>query len=847
MPSHFVRFGYRPGLAVTAALAASVAWSEPLEVVEGNVRVQFLSPTLLRIEEKGPSGFENRPTFHVVERKWSGADYKVEVRGQIRRIQVSDWTLLLPLGASSISQIQIVDNRGKALWQDSSAITNSVLLPSPGTKPNVWSFADNPRLARTAAPMPEHRNPVENWDRGNDARDVYVFLPKGSYNQLRTDFLRLTGPTEMPPLYALGYIHSRYHEYTQQSVKDLTEKYLSEQIYPSIFVIDTNWRIGASHGYGEEKKLFPDFEELFGWFKEKGIHTMFNDHPEPQAKDAFSSTELDYRWKGLSGWINRGLDAWWYDRNWYIGLVEPLPGLRKEVWGMYLYRDMTLSARPGVRPLIMANIDGIDNGRWNRPPNVAAHRYPIQWTGDTSSTFEFLKFGVENAVRQGVEAVYPYVSEDLGGHIGNPPAEQYLRWMEYGALSPTMRLHYTMGAKDREPWAYGPEVTATVRDYVHLRYSLLPTLYALCRENFETGSPLLARLDLKWPQHKQAAANNQYLLGDTLLVAPITSGNDPKPVPAAQLSEIKGAFFAGDDLKGDPIATATAKDIAFRWGQEAPVKGVPVDHFSDRWTLNYAVLAEAQDLFVKSDDGIRVYVDGKLVVDEWKPLDSPLIPIKFDFQPNTKYALTIEHQELDGNSRLELLARSKNADPSEQRSVWVPPGIWRDLWTGTEFKGPKTIQTKARREQIPLYAQVPGAVVRVPVSDRPIDAPWKDVILDVFAGKDGKASATLYEDDRTSTKYASEYRKTRFDVEISGKSISISPTAAGPGFPGALKSRRLTVRLHLPAKSKVPQDFDLEPAGNGLPFLVAKDFEVVAHRVFRFNAVQPDPIQIELP
>jgi len=55
---------------------------------------------------------------------------------------------------------------------------------------------------------------------------------------------------------------------------------------------------------------------------------------------------------------------------------------------MRLYHDTTARMRPEQRPLIMANVDGIDNGLRKRPMNVAAHRFPFQWTGDIGPGFD---------------------------------------------------------------------------------------------------------------------------------------------------------------------------------------------------------------------------------------------------------------------------------------------------------------------------------------------------------------------------------------------------------------------------------------------------------------------------
>ena len=175
---------------------------------------------------------------------------------------------------------------------------------------------------------------------------------------------------------------------------------------------------------------------------------------------------------------------------------------------MQVYHDSTLVVHPNRRPMIMANVDGIDNGKRNQPPDMAVHRFPIQWTGDIGPSFEFLRRAVENAVHAGVASAFAYESDDLGGHTSDPSPEGYIRWIEYGALSPIYRPHCTRNLK-RMPWAFGDDAEKIVRDYVQMRYRLLPLLYASAHENYETGEPILRRLDLDYPDQKDAIARGR--------------------------------------------------------------------------------------------------------------------------------------------------------------------------------------------------------------------------------------------------------------------------------------------------------------------------------------------------
>ncbi|MGH7989792.1 MAG: TIM-barrel domain-containing protein, partial [Limisphaerales bacterium] len=558
-----VKVKFVTGFFMMATLAATAA---PDNVVVGNVRVQLLSGSLVRLELRGPEGFENRKTFHVLNRNWPGISFSTNVEAAELVIKTPDYFVRVPQNAMSLTGIRVESPDGKILYVCDGKLTNNEWLPGPSENPQVWSFADTPRIVPppwglTPAP-PDSKHPkTSGWDLGNDAPDIYVFLPGGNYRQLRKDFLKLTGPTEMPPLFLFGAFDSRWYDYSEATALKQIDDYRARKIPLDVLVVDTGWRQGASTGYQPNTNLFPNLRRFFREAHAKHVRVMFNDHPEPVSPSALALKELSYRYAGLSGLLDEGLDVWWYDRNWMVHLATPKPNLDKEVWGMRLYHDITQKVRPQQRPLIMANVDGIDNGIRNRPMDVAAHRFPFQWTGDIGPGYDFLRRAVENAVYSGVQSLFPYESDDLGGHVANPTTEQYIRWIEYGALSPVYRPHCTHNL-ERMPWTFGPEAETVARNFLNMRYRLLPVFYAAARENYETGEPLLRRLDLDYPQFSEARRNDEYLLGKGILVAPVVQG-PLQIIPADWLKTTAGKpglsaeFFANETLSGSPIVTRT--------------------------------------------------------------------------------------------------------------------------------------------------------------------------------------------------------------------------------------------------------------------------------------------------
>lgn len=793
------------------SFAAHLSAADQQGVVIGNIRVEPLSDSLVRIELKGAEGFEDRNTFHVVSRDWAGAACTVQTNADSIEIRTADYTVHIPMATNGVfvlDNVSVVSPDGTELYRYDGNLENSKFLPAPSDNPQVWSFADTPRIIPPAWSLTPPLKPMANggWDLGNDAPDIYVFVPHGDYRQLRRDFLKLTGPSEMPPLFTFGAWDSRWYDYSEATALKQIDDYRAHNIPLDNLVVDTGWRQNASTGYLPNTNLFPDVARFLQEAHDKHVHVMFNDHPEPVSQVSLDEKELDFRYDGLSGLLKEGLDVWWYDRNWGVHLVTPFPNLHKEVWGMMLYHDTTARVRPDQRPLIMANVDGIDNSIRNRPMDVAAHRYPIQWTGDIGPGYDFLRRAVENAVHSGVQALFPYESDDLGGHTSNPTPEEYIRWIEYGALSPVYRPHCTHNL-ERMPWVFGPEAETDARNFVNMRYRLLPVFYAAAHENYEIGEPLLRRLDLYFPQFPEARSDDEYLLGQYILVAPVLQGSE-QTVPADWLTAngqpgLQGEYFSNQDLSNTPAFTRTDADINFNWDQQSPAPNFPREFFSVRWTGTIEVPASVGDvrLATLEDDGARVWIDGKQIIDAWGPHDSTTTAASATLTAGVPHQIRIEYQQLQYNAHIKLLWSVDNS-PNATRVAWIPPGDWIDAWNGNVVTGPVMVTNNVPLDKIPLWVRRGALLPLAPEMDYTGQKPWDPITLDLYPNAGETNSTVLYEDNTLTTAYRrGEFRTTEISISADdqGKAVRLDISPAVGDFDGAAKERVWKLRIHPPA------------------------------------------------
>ena len=775
------------------------------DVVVGDLRVQPLSPTLVRLEAKGKSGFEDRVTFTVVDRKWPGLEYKTSERNGETIVETPQYVVRI-----RDQRARVETPGGEMLYEFGGKLPGPSFLPSPGHVPHVFALADSPRIVPPSWGATPGAGTNSGWDVENDAADVYVFIPgQGGYEQLRHDFLKLTGATELPPLFTFGLMHSRYHPYSDRDALEVIDTYRKKRIPVDVFVVDTDWRVGASHGYGVNTNLFPDMEGFLREAHQRNVHVMFNDHPEPVGP-ALDSKELQYRYDGLTSLLKIGADVWWYDRNWHTHLNEPAPGIRKEVWGMRLYHDITQRYRPERRPLIMSNVQGIDNGRRNYAPHPAAHRYPFWWTGDTPAEWESLQKGIANAVDYGVISLQPYLSEDLTGHFMRPSPELYARFFEFGALSPITRLHCTRG-ETRDPWAFGDEDERIVTDYTRLRYRLMPTIYAAARRAYDDGTPLLRRCDLYWPEFAEATNNMEYLFGDDILVAPIiASPHEAATIPAAFLRTpddkpgLRGEYFNGMEPTGTVVVARVDSGIDFRWEDGAPDPKLPVDFFSTRWTGTLGPIPETGDytFSVRVDDGVRLWLDDKLIIDKWTPHPVTTFEEKVKLEKGRSYKLRMEYFEYNVGATCALgWSLPSQANALASRQVWIPPGEWLDAWTGAKIAGPKTITVSSPLWHTPMYVRAGGVVLSTVEMQYTSERPWDTIVVDAFIPEKGpvQTKRTLYEDDGITPDYQrGASAVTEVSLAAATNSIRLTAGTMQGGFAGQLKERTWVFRAHLP-------------------------------------------------
>jgi len=402
--------------------------------------------------------------------------------------------------------------------------------------------------------------------------DYYIIYGPEPAKILST-YTQLTGRMPLPPRWSLGYHQCRWSYESQDIVRQLAHEFRQRRIPCDVIHFDIDYMNGY-RVFTWSPKRFADPKQLLHDLMQDGFKAVTIVDPgvkyEPEADYEVFDEGLknDYFVRKTDGGLFHGYV--WPDKAVFPDFLRPEV---RDWWGSLhksltdigiagIWNDMNepaLDDRPFGDPgnkiafpldasqgpkeegathaevhnlygltMAQAAYQGLEKLRstersfvLTRSGYAGVQRWSAVWTGDNQSLWEHLEMSLPMLCNLGLSGV-AFVGADIGGFAGNATAELFARWMQVGMLYPLMRGHSALTTAQHEPWVFGDRVEKICREYIELRYRLLPYLYTLFWEAATTGAPIVRPLLYHFPNDPQTfTLSDQVMLGSSLLAAPI--------------------------------------------------------------------------------------------------------------------------------------------------------------------------------------------------------------------------------------------------------------------------------------------------------------------------------------
>jgi alpha-D-xyloside xylohydrolase len=454
---------------------------------------------------------------------------------------------------------------------------------------------------------------------------------RGSIERVLYNYRRLTGFPQDVPMWSYGTWMSRMTYFSADEVRTVARK-LREGGFPcDVLHLDTGWFAKdwiCEWEFSQER--FPDPEGFMREMREQGYRITLWQTPE--IGEGNKLLEMARRKRYLApprpGREIAGRDTAMQDISgqidftnpeavaWYQGMLERMLRMGasaiKTDFGENVdpdgdYYGMPAEKLHNLYPLLYQRaayeVTRRTTGEglvWARSGWAGCQRYPVHWGGDAACSWDGLAGSIRGGLHLGLSG-FGFWSHDVPGFHGVPdfmnsrPADDlYVRWTQVGVFTSHLRYH---GACPREPYEY-PAVADIVRQWLRLRYALIPYLVEQGRKATETGLPMLRALVFHHADDPTCwHIDDQYYLGDAFLVAPIMNSEGVRDVylPEGEWVDLwTGERFAGS-----------------RWlkGVRVPLERMPV-------YFKYGAQIAAYPHLVQSTDGMDLAKSVTLVIDD---------------------------------------------------------------------------------------------------------------------------------------------------------------------------------------------------------------------------------------
>jgi len=501
------------------------------------VRFTMLTPSLIRMEYDGKSMFDDRPSLVAVKRTWAAVDFSVKEEPGLLEIATTHLRLRYVPRSGSFNalnlRVELLRMPKPVTWRPGmrnpgnlggtlktlSGITGPVDVDDGILSRDGWYLLDDshtPVIGDDGWPL-VRPNPF--------AKDLYLFAYNTDYAAGLKDYTELCGAIPLLPAWAFGIWFSPPARLHADELLQMVSRFRQEG-YPLDVLLIENWRRNGWGSYEWDPRYFPAPEEFIRKLHAMGVKLALQVHPggallpvEPHYRDVCNTVGWDPERRGMiffdignrkeAGALANvllpplradGVDFWWVDG----AAATTLRWLPKQWWTNSLFFTHSRRMTRG-RAIILSRYDG-----------PGSHRFPVMDSGEFELNWDVLRFLTWFTPTAGNAAV-PYWSHSVGGKRYPRLDDQLMvRSVQLATFSPMLRL-------GMPPWLQAGAAAQTAGRFLQVRRALKPYLVSLSHVTHTDGLPLCRPMYLRFPQDEHAYEHkHQYLLGDDLLVAPVT-------------------------------------------------------------------------------------------------------------------------------------------------------------------------------------------------------------------------------------------------------------------------------------------------------------------------------------
>lgn len=394
--------------------------------------------------------------------------------------------------------------------------------------------------------------------------------------ELEESYANVSGKVPMMPDFATGFWQCKLRYQTQEELLEIAREYKRRNLPISVIVVDFfhwptqgDWRFDPTYwpdpdamikelqemGIELMVSIWPtvdyrseNFEEMMqkGYLirTERGMRVSMDIQGNTIFYDATNPGARDFIWsKAKKNYYDKGVKIFWLDEaepeytvydfdnyRYYLGSDLQVGNIYPFMYAKTFFDGMQAEGQENIINLIRC--------AWAGSQRFGA----LLWSGDIHSSFISFRDQLAAGLNTGLAGM-PWWTTDIGGFKGGDPEdpkfrELLVRWFQWGAFCPVMRLHgfrvpkqpqvgTTGGATclsgaANEVWSYGDEAYEILKDYLELREKLRPYVTAQMEAAHKKGTPVMRPLFYDFPQDKAAwECEDAYMFGPELLVAPI--------------------------------------------------------------------------------------------------------------------------------------------------------------------------------------------------------------------------------------------------------------------------------------------------------------------------------------